>query len=220
MAALAAAGLMLVGAREAAADQLHVAKGGIIQVGGGGSGTDPAYTDQFDVTLNGTIKGLLSGGPPTSITFDNVIGVYPLDLANSAPSGWVYSSVATGLSNSQFGPVFTSNVTWTYYGLFNINSTGSTPLDLGVFSVTTESNLPGGYPAALTQGVNYAYSIDGASSVSGGSSGALQVGGIGALSVQSVPEPSTAIAPLMVLLGVPVVMLVKRRALRASRRAA
>ena len=60
MATLAAAGVILAGGRDAKADmsKLTVSKGGIVVVAGSGTGTDPAYTYQFDLTLTGKAQRL------------------------------------------------------------------------------------------------------------------------------------------------------------------
>ena len=56
VAAVAALGFIVAGGRDAKAELLTVSKGGIVVVGGGGNGTDPAYTYQFDLGLTGTLN--------------------------------------------------------------------------------------------------------------------------------------------------------------------
>ena len=209
--------------RDAKADALKISKGGIVVVGGSGNGTDPAYTYQFEGDLQGKLNAFSLFSTPSSITVDHLVGVYPLDLTGTAPAGWIYSIQVTGVPTFS-NPYFTSNVTWTYVGLNSITAPPNTTLDLGLFTITTESNLPGGYaPGILPTTITYNYSIDGGGGSQGGSGTStvsLQQGGINVLSVV-VPEPSTAIAPLTVILGLPLVILLKRRrAMRASRLAA
>jgi len=209
VAALAAVGIIVCGGRDARAElSLAVSKGGIIQLGGGGNGTDPPYTYQFEVDYTGT----LTAWPPTSFTVDNLVGVYPLDLTGSGPSGWIYYITPESGPSWNY-PYFTSDVTWTYIGktmTSSGNGTGST--DAGIFQITTESNLPGNYaPGVLPTSINYSLSIDGGSSMPSSSPVDLIQGGI-----PSVPEPSTLIAPLVVLLGLPVVRLLKRRVARGQ----
>ncbi len=203
VAALIALGGVVGGGREARAElSLGLTKGGIVQVGGGGAGTDPPYTYQFEADYTGK----LTAWPSTSFTVDNLVGVYPLDLTGTGPSGWIYS--ITPVSGPSWNyPYFTSDVTWTYIGLPMLssgNGTGST--DLGIFQITTQSNFAGGYPAVLPTSVDYSLSINGGPSTPGGSPVELIEGGITAA-----PEPSTLIAPLMVLLSLPVFRLLKRR---------
>ena len=59
---------------QAAGSKLTVSKGGIVVVGGGGAGTDPPYTYQFDVSLTGTLNKYSVFSTPTSITFQNLVG--------------------------------------------------------------------------------------------------------------------------------------------------
>jgi len=205
VAALAAFG-MIVGVGGVAKGELSalaLSKGGIVQVGGGGNGTDPPYTYQFEADLTGT----LTSWPTTSFTVKDLVGVYLFDPSGTGPSGWSYSITPEGILDYKYA---VSDVTWTYLGpTITSPNNGSGTLDLGVFQITTQPNLPGGYPSILPTTINYNYSLDGGSS-SGGSSGqstvSLTPGGI-----QAVPEPSTLIAPLVVLLGLPVVRFLKRR---------
>ena len=214
-AALAALGIIVGGGREAKAElsKLAVSRGGIVVVAGSGSGTDPAYTFQFDAGLTGTLNAYspFSHTSPTSITVDNLVGVYPFDTTGTGPPGWLYSIQVVGLPNF-FYPYFTSDVTWTYLGTNSVSAPANSTLDLGIFSITTASNLPGNYGrGVLPTTISYSYSIDGGGSQGGSGTGAvsLQQGGI-----QAVPEPSTLIAPVMAVLGLGVVRLLKRRKLR------
>ena len=204
---------------QAAGSKLTVSKGGIVVVGGGGAGTDPPYTYQFDVSLTGTLNKYSVFTTPTSITFQNLVGVAPAYLfLDAAPptepsSGWV-PTITLDSFNFQTD-LFTSDVTFTYFGSTSVTSpgNGTSPLDLGVFTVTTASNVPGGYaPGILPTSLPYGYSIDGGAGAAGGGSGTnlttptLEVGGIGAVA----PEPATLIAPLLFMLGLPLVTLLKR----------
>jgi hypothetical protein len=205
----------------AAGSSLNVSKGGIAVVGGGGAGTDPAYTYQFDVQLTGTLNAYSIFSPPTTITFDNLVGVYPLislfgaNLTGTEPNGWAYS--INVVDNPTFqAPWYTSDVTWTYYGPKITAPAGGQ--DLGVFAISTSDNMPAHFaPGVIPTSIPYGFSIDGGSGTTGGNSGSnletpqLQQGGIGAVA----PEPSTLIAPLLVMLGLPLVKLAKRH--RATR---
>ena len=166
----------------------------------------PELTRHTHINFEADYTGKLTAWPTTSFTVDNLVGVYPLDLTGTGPSGWIYS--ITPVSGPSWNyPYFTSDVTWTYIGLPMLssgNGTGST--DLGIFQITTQSNFAGGYPAVLPTSVDYSLSINGGPSTPGGSPVELIEGGITAA-----PEPSTLIAPLMVLLSLPVFRLLKRR---------
>ena len=66
---------MVAGGREAKAglsvSSLNITSG-IVVVSGGGTGTDPQYTYEFTVVLDGTIDG---SHPATSLTVDNLVGL-------------------------------------------------------------------------------------------------------------------------------------------------
>jgi len=229
--ALAALGIIVAAGREAKAitggSSLAISQGGIVVVGGGGNGGDPAYTYQFELVLNGTLD---APPPSTSFTVDGLVGVYPfasqgtgtLLFPNPPGQSWSYSfsNIQPPTTNPNNYPnsatsYYTSDVTWTYNGPTSISSPlgpeGFLPQTLGIFEINTATNLPDGYPpTVLPSNINYSYSLNGGPVQPGGNSGAgsvgLQQGGI-----QSVPEPSTALAPLMVFLGLPLVLWLKRR---------
>ena len=202
--------LILAGGREASAG-LSVS-GGIVVVGGGGQGTDPPYDYEFRIDLSGSILPALSwvGGSleftPTYLTVDNLVGVsagsstFTMDVPVFA--GWTVVSISpdqhTGLPD----------VTWLYTGFgATISSPPASPL-LGIVGIETTTSYDSGYPAPLPTSVGYTYILNGGPSMGGSTSSGmvgLQQGGFAA------PEPSTLIAPLVVLLGLPLSRLFKRR---------
>jgi hypothetical protein len=198
--ALVALGIIVMGGREVKASvgisDISMSQAGIIQVGGGGNGSDPAYTYEFNVNLTGTIEPfsfLNPLGTLTSFTVDGLVGVYPFDPTGTEPTGWSYIITVAGLPHAGF-PYFTSNVTWFYTGSTAIGPDNGQ--SVGIFEITTAGNLPAGYPpSVIPPTISYSSSLDGGS----------PNGGI--VPLVELPEPSTAIAPLMVLLG----LLVKRK---------
>ena len=136
VAALAAFGILVTGGRDAKAglSSLTVAKGGVVVVGGSGNGSDPAYTYQFDVQYTGT----LTAG--TYFTVNNLVGVGVANVLSATESpGWVPLVIPTGVLDFIY-PV--SKVSWTYLGPTLTDPTSS-PVDLGLFTITTVSYLPG-----------------------------------------------------------------------------
>jgi hypothetical protein len=202
---------------------LGVNKGGIVPVGGGGQGPDPAYTYEFEVVLNGTLNAY-SAIAPTTLTFSSLVGVYPgasagtgaiVDAPNPPGSKWSYAFsnvIAPTTTNPSLPTSYhSSDLTWTYHGSSTVSGQG---LVLGYFEITTQNNLPGGTPQPpLPTTINYNFSLNGGTALSGGSSGVgsviLQPNGI------ITPEPSTMIAPLCVIAGLPVVWLLRRRQVEA-----
>jgi hypothetical protein len=206
---LVAFAVFLTGGGEASADLM--VSGGIVVVGGGGNGTDTevGYTYEFGISVSGSINS----STPSMITFtaDNLVGVSALspNFAVDVPAygGWAVSSI---VADSMTG---LPDVTWTYTG--SPTSISASPVFLGIVGITTTSCFASGYPVPLPTSVGYSYSTvyAGESAQIGPTSGAvaLQQGGILA------PEPSTLIAPLVVLLGLPISRLLKRRLPRKER---
>ena len=215
------AGLTLLGAmvatgREARAAMSSITiKGGIIQDPG-----DPPYTYQFAIYLDGVI--LPPASATTSVTFMHLLGVGsgsqsllpPLDITTKDQFGNAW----TPTINQTQGPTmadpnldYFSDVTWTYAG-HNAISSGPNPLLVGVFEVTTIEDLAPGYPPALTSSpVAYSYSLNQKSTTDEGATTGtltLQVGGVFAT-----PEPSTAIAVLWAIAGLPLLWFFRRKRL-------
>jgi hypothetical protein len=211
--ALAVLGIILAGGREAAADLL--VSGGIVRVGGVGQGPDPQYTYQFQVGLTGTIdaNSFLAFNPAvaTSFTIDNLAGISPFTgpapFTSTTSTDQVPGGAAWVPALSPGSITGTTDVTWTYLGPQLSSTTG--PLLLGTFTLDSD------YALTVTPTLNTTYvtSLDGAPPIAGNPL-TFAPEGIGALAF--VPEPPTAIAPLIVLLGLPFVMLLKRRARRGS----
>jgi hypothetical protein len=101
-------------------------------------------------------------------------------------------------------------VTWTYFG-GQINNASS--LSLGIFEVSTINYQNSGDLPPEPTTATYGYSLDGGSNNGGttvnNGTVELEQGGLGSQSVA--PEPSSLIAPLTVLLGLPVVKLLRSR---------
>jgi hypothetical protein len=127
-----------------------------------------------------------------------------LNFTGTQPTGWIYTIFPVSLPTRSY-PYFISDVTWTYVGQQTISSTGPGPLDVGLFQITTQSNLPAGYTVTPST-VNYTTEVDGGPSTPGANAVTLEVGGI-----LAVPEPSTLIAPIVVVLSLPVVKLLRSR---------
>jgi hypothetical protein len=222
VAVLAALGIMVACNREASANLTLNA--GIVQTGGSGHNTDPPYTYEFDVVLNGTIP--VGVYPFTSVTVDNLYGINPgnyatyIDDANGGPpngAGWVgLITSVTPVPSPTTEPGGYSDVTWTFFNLTGSPISG-TAVDLGILTVTTSY---GGYAgddySPFPSTVYYSYQLNGGPS-EGGTSGSntipLEDGGI-TPNVSLVPEPSTLLAPLVVLLGLPLCRLIQRRGRR------
>jgi hypothetical protein len=215
------AGLTLLGAmvatgREARATVSGITiKGGIVQ-----DPNDPPYTYQFAIYLDGTI--LPPASATTSVTFTHLLGVGSGSQSLLPPLAITtmdqFGNAWTPTINQTQGPSmadpnldYFSDVTWTYAGHHAIAS-GPNPLLLGVFEVTTVEDFAPGYPSALTSSpIAYSYSLNHGSTDEMGTSGTvtLQVGG-----VFTAPEPSTAIAVLWAIAGLPLLWLFRRKRLR------
>jgi hypothetical protein len=223
-ATLAALGIFIAGGREAragislASPAISI-KGTIVVVGGGGNGTDPIYTYEFDAVLNAGLTvdanpPPLYHGPVTSFTVYNLVGI-PSTLTSSS-SGVVGGSWAPYIAATN--PDGTTDVTW-YYSGPAINNATSSGEDLGTFGINT-INYANPSLSLLPNSVPYSYSLNNGpdTNVPGGIT--LQGGGGVQTDALVVPEPSTAIAPLIVLLALPLVMLVKRKWARGNLQAA
>jgi hypothetical protein len=178
------------GAREAKAE-LGLS-GGIVQIGGGGHNTDPEYLYQFNINLNGTINQNWSIPSGSSFTVDNLVGI-PSNFTTYSNN--LYANTTWLASTSAGSVAGTVDVTWQYIGP-TISS--SSNLYLGTVGIYTEDYATPSLNL-LPNSVSYSYSLN---------AGADTGGGIVALQA---PEPSTLIAPLMVLAGLPIAMLLKRR---------
>jgi hypothetical protein len=222
-ATLAALGIFIAGGREAragislASPAISI-KGTIVVVGGGGNGTDPIYTYEFDAVLNASLTVDANPppfyhGPVTSFTVDNLVGI-PSTLTSSS-SGVVGGSWAPYITATN--PDGTTDVTWYYSGPQITNPSSTSGEDLGTFGINT-INYANPSLSLLPNSVPYSYSLNGGPDTDGPSI-TLQGGGLTTDAI-AVPEPSTAIAPLIVLLALPLVMLVKRRWTRGSLQAA
>jgi hypothetical protein len=222
VAALFSLGMMAGASREASAGLTLSA--GIVQGGGGGQSSDPPYVYEFDIVLNGTISG--SGITNTTVTIDNLYGInpgvgylfYPYD-ANGPPNGtgWIGSITSVTPVPSPGTPTTApggySDVTWTFVNFGGPISSNGSPIDLGILAVQTSYS---GYAAndysQFPGTASYSYSLNGGTNQDG-----TVILGQGEIvpNVSAVPEPSSLIAPLVVLAGLPLYRLLKRRDRRA-----
>jgi hypothetical protein len=210
VAGIAAVLAIVAGARDAHAG-VSLSNGTITQVNGGGNQTDPYYIYEFQAVLGAGQS--IDAYPPvtdpvTSFTIGNFVSFATPDPTGNPPiepftfSGpGTYSFIATPSG---------SEVTWTYFGA-SVTAPQSSSLVLGTFEIISQ-NYTNPLPASSFTPLSYTASLDGATA----SNGSLSLTQIG-FPLAAAPEPSSLIAPLMVLLGLPVVGVVKRWRQRRER---
>jgi hypothetical protein len=194
----------------------------IVVVGPGPTPPDPSVTYTFNVSLAaaGTVDGDFPTGPVTSFTILNLPGIVsPVTFGSSTPSN--PSGFLSWAPTTAADPLGGTDVTWTYLGTsFTPSATPpSSPPGLPAFWLGTLSVT--GTPATDVTGGNnvsasYTASLNGGTANGGTTGSAGVVFQNETITEQAVPEPSTAIAPLMAMLGLPLVMLLKRRKRRDS----
>jgi hypothetical protein len=160
---------------------------------------DPSFAYTFDIQLAaGSI--LLDGGLITVYDLPDITGS---SLTSQPNHFWSESLQETGITPLNPNPVPTDtsleNVTWFYSGATIDNSGGSSPLDLGNFSI---GPIPENEPSVT---LTYVGSLDG-----------VNAADTGTVTVTAIPEPSSLILLLTAMVGAPLLVLRTRQCRRVA----
>ena len=169
-------------------------KGIIITHGAVAPVGDPSFAYTFDIQLAAG-STLLDGG---LITVYDLPDITKSSLTSQPNRFWSESLQETGITPLNPNPVPTDtsleNVTWFYSGVTIDNSGGTSPLDLGNFSI---GPIPENEPSVT---LTYVGSLDG-----------INAADTGFITVTAIPEPSSLILLLTAIVGAPLLVLRTRQ---------
>jgi hypothetical protein len=156
---------------------------------------DPSFAYTFDIQLAAG-STLLSGG---LITVYDLPDITASSLTSQPNRFWSESIQLTGITPSSPNPVpvdsaTLENVTWFYSGVTIDNSGGTSPLDLGNFSI---GPIPENEPSVT---LTYVGSLNGNDATD-----------TGFITVTAIPEPSSVILLLTAMVGAPLLVLRTRQ---------
>jgi hypothetical protein len=169
-----------------------ISRGAITPVG------DPSFVYTFNIELAAGSK-LVSGGFITVYDLPDITSMSFTSFPSS-PGPWTYSLQLQGITPTGLTLPFTDstsleNITWEYLGPAIDNTTGSSPVDLGNFSV---GPIPENTPSVT---LNYVGTVDGTAAGAD----------IGSITVTAIPEPSSLILLFTAMVGAPLLVLRTRQ---------